>query len=80
MTIGVIIKNAFKDVPYTVVPLETEYVKPDITSVTESCDKELKALFPFKTPEKYEVVDIEMIFKKINATSNLSEQINNDLI
>lgn len=68
MTIGVTIKDAFKDVPYAVVPLETEYVKPDIASVIESCDKELKALFPFKTLEKYEVVGIETIFKKIKMT------------
>lgn len=68
MTIGVTIKDAFKDVPYTVVPLETEYVKPDLDSVIKSCDKELKALFPFKTLEKYEVVGIETIFKKIKMT------------
>ena len=36
MTIGVTIKDAFKDVPYAVVPLETEYVKLTIDSTTKA--------------------------------------------
>lgn len=46
MTIGVMVKGALKSGAIAIVPLETMWVQPNISSIRESCDKELKVLYP----------------------------------
>ena len=66
MTIGVMVKGALKSGAIAMVPLETMWVQPNISSIRESCDKELKVLYPLDfSISSYEIIGIKMIISRI---------------
>ena len=65
MMIGVMLKGALKNGAIAIVPLETSWVQPNIDSIREVCDKELKAIYPFDFAISYEIISIEHVIAKI---------------
>ncbi len=75
MMMGVMIRGALKSGSLVVMPVDTDYVKPEIEEVKSFCIRQLSAFYPDDEPTgTCEILDFEKVAAKIKSAQELSSR------